>query len=77
MQYLHQMCTGSISLLRHIRTGASRMSSLVAIAARLWGRLYQHLTERNDRALKAWGTALQYKRRYTNPEDAVRARRLP
>ena len=50
------------------------MSSLVAIAARLWGRLFQHLTDRNDRALRAWGTALQYKRRYTNPDAAKRAR---
>jgi hypothetical protein len=53
------------------------MSSLVAVAARLWGRLFQHLTARNDRALAAWGSALQYKRRYTNPDDAMRARRLP
>lgn len=53
------------------------MSSMIAIATRLWGRLYTHLTERNDRAVAAWGSALQYKRRYTNPEDAKRARRMP
>jgi hypothetical protein len=52
------------------------MSSVIAVAARLWSRLFQHLTERNDRAVAAWGSALQYKRKYTNPEDAVRARRL-
>lgn len=53
------------------------MSSLIAVATRLWGRFYTHLTERNDRAVAQWGSALQYKRRYTNPDDAVRARRMP
>ena len=51
------------------------MSSVIAIAARLWGRLFQHLTARNDRAVAAWGSALQYKRRYTNPEDAMAFRK--
>jgi hypothetical protein len=53
------------------------MSSLIAIATRLWGRLYQQLTERNERAVAAWGSSLQYKRRYTNPDEARQARRLP
>ena len=77
MQYLVRLRTGSLFLLRHLRTGASRMSSIVAIATRLWGRVFQHITDRNDRAVAAWGSALQYKRRYTNPEDAKRSRRMP
>lgn len=51
------------------------MSTMIGIAGRLWGRLYRYLNERNDRAVAAWGSSLQYKRRYTNPEDAKRARK--
>ena len=76
MHYLMRLRGSSLFFARHSRTGVRRMSSVIAVAARLWSRLFQHLTERNDRALAAWGTELQYKRRYTNPEDAVRARRM-
>jgi hypothetical protein len=51
------------------------MSTMIGIAARLWGRFYRFLNDRNDRAVAAWGSSLQYKRRYTNPEDAKRARK--
>ena len=51
------------------------MSSLISVAARLWTRVYGFLTEQNDRQVDAWGSSLQYKRRYTNPDDAKRARR--
>ncbi len=50
------------------------MSSLIGVATRAWTRLYRYLTERNEQAVDAWGASLQYKRRYTNPDDAKRAR---
>jgi hypothetical protein len=76
MHYLLRLGSSPLLFARQSRTGVRSMSSVIAVAARLWSRLFQHLTERNDRALAAWGTELQYKRRYTNPEDAVRARRM-
>jgi hypothetical protein len=51
------------------------MSSMIAVAARAWGRMFRYLTERNEQAVDAWGASLQYKRRYTNPDDAKRARK--
>jgi len=48
--------------------------SLVGTAARLWIRFNTFLVEQNSRQLAAWGSALQYKRRYTNPDAAKRAR---
>jgi hypothetical protein len=52
------------------------MSTVIAAATRLWTRIYRFLNEQNDRQVAAWGSALQYKRRYTNPDDAKRARRM-
>ena len=51
------------------------MSSIIAVVARAWDRAFRFLTERNDQAVAAWGLSLQYKRRYTNPEDAKAARK--
>jgi hypothetical protein len=48
--------------------------SLLGAAARLWIRFNSFLVEQNSRQLAAWGSALQYKRRYTNPDAAKRAR---
>ena len=50
------------------------MSSIIGVAVRAWDRFFRYLTERNEQAVDAWGASLQYKRRYTNPEDAKRAR---
>jgi len=50
------------------------LDTLVGPVKRLWVHLNDVLTQRNDRALAAWGSALQYKRRYTNPDAAKRAR---
>ena len=47
---------------------------VLSYPVRLWDRLFRFLTERNETAVAAWGSALQYKRRYTNPEAAMRAR---
>ena len=52
------------------------MTSIISIATRLWTRMYRFLNEHNDRHVAAWGASLQYKRRYTNPDDAKRSRRM-
>lgn len=41
---------------------------------RLWARFNDFLTAQADRRVDAWGAALQYKRTYTNPDAAKRAR---
>ena len=51
------------------------MASIIGVAARAWDRVVRYITERNDQAVAAWGSSLQYKRRYTNPDDAKRARK--
>ena len=51
--------------------------NLTSYPARLWARLRAYLYERNEREVAAWGSALQYKRRYTNPDAAKRYRRNP
>ena len=51
------------------------MSSIIGVAVRVWSRMFQFLNQRNERAVAAWGSSLQYKRRYTNPDDAKRARK--
>lgn len=53
------------------------MARLVTLARPLtqaWERLMRFLTEHNERQIAAWGSSLQYKRRYTNPDEAKRAR---
>lgn len=49
-------------------------TGLFGSASRLWARVNDFLSDRNERAVAAWGSSLQYKRRYTNPDDAKRAR---
>jgi hypothetical protein len=51
------------------------MSSIIGVAVRVWSRAWRYVTERNEHAVDLWGASLQYKKRYTNPEDAKRARR--
>ena len=51
------------------------MSSIIGMAVRTWGLVCRYITERNEQAVDAWGASLQYKRRYTNPDDAKRARK--
>lgn len=53
---------------------ARYIMSVVGSASRVWARLNGFLSERNERAIAAWGSSLQYKRRYTNPDEAKRAR---
>lgn len=49
-------------------------TSLLNHPARLWTRFMRYLDTQNDQRIAAWGSSLQYKRRYTNPDDAKRAR---
>jgi hypothetical protein len=50
------------------------LSALIAAVSKTWQRFNRILTEENDRRVAAWGSALQYKRRYTNPDAAKRFR---
>jgi len=50
------------------------VQNLAASAQRLWLRFNEFLNVRNERAVAAWGSSLQYKRRYTNPDTAKRYR---
>ena len=43
-------------------------------AVRLWGRLLAYLDTRAQGHVNAWGSTLQYKRRYTNPDSAIQFR---
>ena len=45
-----------------------KMSSDVV---RLWGQFWAYLDVRAQGHVNAWGSTLQYKRRYTNPEGAI------
>jgi len=48
----------------------ARTTALVARADRF-------IDERAEKAKGAWGASMEYKRRYTNPDDAKRARTPP
>ena len=48
---------------------------MVQYAKQAWAKFWSFLDERADQHVAAWGSALQYKRRYTNPEDAVAYRK--
>jgi hypothetical protein len=50
------------------------LQSVAESAHRLWGRFNDFLTAQADRRVDAWGASLQYKRSYTNPDAAKRAR---
>ena len=47
---------------------------LISQPARLWTRFLRFLNTQNDHQVAMWGASLQYKRRYTNPDDAKRCR---
>ena len=49
--------------------------NVLSFPARLWARINEYLNEANERQVAAWGSSLQYKRRYTNPETAKAYRR--
>lgn len=49
---------------------------IVHYVKRGWTRVREYLQSRADQHVSAWGSALQYKRRYTDPESA-KAYRTP
>jgi hypothetical protein len=46
-------------------------------AAALRARVDRFFDERAERAKSAWGASMEYRRRYTNPDEAKRARTPP
>ncbi|HYH43251.1 MAG TPA: hypothetical protein VD867_14850 [Burkholderiales bacterium] len=50
------------------------LQGLIGSASTVWVRFNRFLSEKNDLQVAAWGSSLQYKRRYTNPDAAKRAR---
>ena len=56
---------------------STTIDSLLGAAARVWKRVYGFLQDRAERHIAAWLSALQYKRRYTNPDLIKRYRRRP
>ena len=53
------------------------LAVLVRSAARVWERFNKLVSERAEREVAAWGSSLQYKRRYTNPDAAKAHRHVP
>ena len=51
--------------------------TLISPISRLWTRFNRFLVDQNDQRVAAWGSALQYKRRYTNPDAAKKYRAQP
>ena len=51
------------------------LNTMIEAIKNFWTRLMQQLEMRNAQHVAAWGAALQYKRRYTNPEEAKAYRR--
>ena len=51
------------------------MSNLMQSVKRMWARFVGQLNARAEREIAAWGSSLQYRRRYTNPDTAKTFRR--
>ena len=50
------------------------INRLVRATSHQWQRFMRFLMVQNERQIAAWGSSLQYKRRYTNPDAAKRYR---
>lgn len=50
------------------------VTTLFARVRALWARIDKKLQAANDRQVALWGSSLQYKRRYTNPDTAKQYR---
>jgi hypothetical protein len=48
-----------------------------ALFMALAGRIRKHLDERAQKQVLEWSASLEYRRRYTNPDDAKRHRKPP
>ena len=57
----------------------SKMKPLIgrlrAVCAQWWLRFSRHLDERAKKDKEGWGSRMEYKRRYTNPDEAKRNRK--
>lgn len=53
------------------------LSSIKVRLAGLRARAIKHLDERAERDKAGWGAKMEYKRRYTNPDEAKRHRTPP
>ena len=56
------------------RDGLARIKSSVT---ELLARLRVFIDKQAEKEKQAWGASMEYKRRYTNPDDAKRARTPP
>jgi hypothetical protein len=56
------------------RDGLARIKSSVT---ELLARLRVFIDKQAEKEKQAWGSSMEYKRRYTNPDDAKRARTPP
>lgn len=52
-------------------------SSIRARLAGLHARIIDHLDKRAERDKAGWGSKMEYRRRYTNPDEAKRNRKPP
>lgn len=53
------------------------MDCVTGCAAALRMRVERFIDQRAEKAKSAWGASMEYKRRYTNPDEAKRARTPP
>jgi hypothetical protein len=56
---------------------ARTIDAVLSAPARVWKRFHRLLEDRAERHIAAWLSALQYKRRYTNPDLIKRYRQRP
>ena len=54
-----------------------RLGRIRSSVAELLERLRVFLDKQAEKEKQAWGSSMEYKRRYTNPDDAKRARTPP
>jgi hypothetical protein len=54
-----------------------RFAAIRSYSAQLWSRLRHLLDQRAEKDKQAWGSSMEYRRRYTNPDEAMRARKDP
>lgn len=52
-------------------------SSIKARLAGLHARVIEHLDDRAEKDRAGWGAKMEYRRRYTNPDEAKRHRTPP
>ena len=53
------------------------LNSLIGLFSEFVARVNRYIATQNERQVALWGSSLQYKRRYTNPDAAKRFRSAP